>query len=661
MKKNGIIKTACLFLAMCCVLPIAAKEYDVVSPDKRLKVKLNIDEVVTYEVSYDDVMLMQPSTVSMTFDNGVTAGVNGTIKSAKRKSVNEVIPVLFGKNAELKDQYNELKIDFKENYALIIRAYNEGAAYRFQTNFKNNVIVKAEQADFNFAGDPVIYFPEADKEMRNFERLYTRYQSVTDIDLNDKDIRYSAGPLLAAYKESYAKTPYKLIIAESDLIDYPGMYLFRPENSTTSLSGFWPKYPETVIEPDNVFVTHLPITRYDYVAKTQGNRMYPWRVMIVSTDDKDLLNNELVFKLASPQKLTDTSWIKPGKSAWEWWHKAMIDGVHFPVGMDNLNLTLYKYYVDFAAENNIEYLTLDAGWKESYLKELCSYASDKGVGIFIWTWSNMAVVNPNNWMKRMKEAGVVGLKVDFFDRDDQEAMRWIGEVAQRTADHKLLLIYHGCPKPTGLHRAYPHIVNYEAVRGAECNFWDRGSDPDYHVQFPFIRMVAGPLDYTPGSMRNKTKEQFFPVDKPNIIPQSMGTRSHELAMYVLFDHPVGYLCDSPSEYRKYPDNLKFLSEVPTVWDQTIPLDAKLGEYAMIAKQHGAEWYVGGMTNWNAREVELDFSFLPKNKEYKATVFKDAADSDTDATKYVCEEVMVSNGTKMKIKMAPGGGFAARIR
>ncbi len=657
------------YLFVCVILFLAqtvfAKEYVVLSPDKQLEIRLDVEKNITYKVLHRGKLIILPSAISMTFDNGIVAGVNGTVRKIEKDKVNKSIPVLFGKNDVLQDEYNELKIHFKENYSLIVRAYDEGVAYRFQTSFGGNVTVNSEQANFVFAGDPSIYFPEADEGMRNFERLYLRFQSIRDIDRNKEygdKIRYSTLPLLADYPESYAGAPYKVIVTESDLSDYPGMYLYRPEGRVDLLTGFWPAYPKTVEKPNDIYTNHLPLTRYDYLAKTQGTRLYPWRVLIVSDEDKNLLNNQLVYKLARPLINKNTEWIKPGKTVWEWWHKAMLEDVNFPVGMKNLSLELYKHYVDFAAENKIEYLTLDAGWKEKYLKELCDYAKGKGVGIFVWTWANIPVVNPDNWMERMKEKGVAGLKVDFFERDDQEAMQWRELVAQRCADNQLLLIYHGCPKPTGLERAYPNIVNYEAVRGAECNYWDRGSDPDYHLLFPFIRMLNGPIDYTPGSMRNKTKEDFVPVDQPDVIPSSMGTRAHELAMYVLFDQPVGYLCDAPSEYRKFPDILNYLSEVPTVWSKTLPLDAKLGEYAVVAKQtKEKEWYISGMTNWDERDVEVDCSFLTGNEKYKAIVFRDEPTvSNTDPTKYVCEEVLVSGQSKLKIKMTKGGGFVVRI-
>ncbi len=646
--------------AFCCTQAICAKDYLLVSPDGQLKMNVSVGKTVTYTLKHNTTTLLESSTLSMTFDNGITAGENGVVKNVEKKNVKNTIQVLFGKNASISDDYSELKLNFADNYSLIFRAYNEGVAYRFQTTFKNDVIVNAEQADIVFAGNPVVYFPEADEGMRNFERLYEKFSSIADIDLNKNygnKIRYSTLPLMVSYQGT---VPYKVAVTESDLSDYPGMYLFHPENNSNTLSGFWPEYPETVEKPNDIYTNHLPITRYDYLAKTTGKRLYPWRVLIVSSADKDLLNNQLVYKLAQPLKLADVSWIKPGKTVWEWWHKAMLENVDIPIGMNNLGLDLYKYYVDFAAENKFEYLTLDAGWKESYIGELCAYAKSKGVGIFVWTWANMPVVNPKNWMERMSAAGVAGLKVDFFERDDQEAMQWRELVAERCAENKLLLVYHGCPKPTGLERAYPNIVNYEAVRGAECNYWDRGSDPDYHLEFPFIRMMNGPLDYTPGSMRNKIKDEFFPVDKPNVIPSTMGTRAHELAMYILFDHPVAYLCDSPTEYRKYPDILNYLSNVQTVWDKTFPLHAELGKYAVVAKQKGSEWYVGGMTNWEGRDIELDFSFLPSGIKYTAEIFTDGKDADYFATHYVFETTELDSSTKMKIKMAKGGGFAMRI-
>ena len=357
---------------------------------------------------------------------------------------------------------------------------------------------------------------------------------------------------------------------------------------------------------------------------------------------------------------TDTSWIQPGKSAWEWWHKAVLEGVDFPSGNKQLSLQLYKYYVDWASKNHIEYMTLDAGWSKDYIKELCSYAKEKNVKIIVWTWASCARENPSDWIAKMHSYGVSGAKIDFFERNDQIAMRWGKEFAERLAEKQMVAIFHGCPVPTGLHRTYPNILNYEAVRGAECNFWEKTLTPEYHTRFPFIRLLAGPADYTPGSMRSVTQDEFRPMDIDNTPPMSMGTRSHELSMFVIYDQWMAYLCDSPTEYNKYPDVLDFLSKVPAVWDKTLPLQAKLSEYIVTAKQKGNDWYVGGMTNWDTRSTEVNLSFLKDNVSYQATIFKDAPNSYEQPKEYMVEKRTVDNKTVLNIDMAKGGGFVVRL-
>lgn len=646
---NSHINKICLFLffILFCFQNLMAMDYDVASPDRNFKITLHIDNGTQYEVFYGQTQLISPSTIGLNLQDGTVVG-KGTIKDIERNSVDNVLPVLIGKNKTLQEKYNELIVHYNENYDLIVRAYNEGVAYRFVTAFSTNVIVKSEDAIFNFAGTPKVYFPEA-TTLDHWEKAYTIYNSVNDLTSN----QFAITPVLF----SYPNTNYKIAITEADVADYPGLYV--QSNGTNSLKGMWAKYPETVSEPDNVYSNHAPLTRYDYIANTTGTRSFPWRVIVVSNDDKSLLNNELVYMLAEPQKLTDVSWIVPGKSSWEWWHKAMLEGVDFPVGNDNLGLTLYKYYVDFAAANHIEYMTLDAGWSESYISTLCTYAKSKNVKIIVWTWASCALEVPN-WVARMKRLGVSGVKIDFFQRNDQIAMNWGTRLAQELANQKMVGIFHGCPVPTGLNRTYPNILNFEAVLGEEENFWRRGSSPDYHVLFPFMRSLVGPEDYTPGSMRNKTERQFVPVDLPNTIPSSQGTRAHELSMYVVFDQWIGFLSDAPTEYNKYPDILDFLSTVPSVWDKTVPLDAKLGEYILIAKQKGTDWYVGGMSSWIARNIQVDFSFLKPNVQYKATILRDDDTSGDYPTRYVSEQIDVTSNTKLTYKMAKGGGFAIRL-
>lgn len=647
--RTQICKTwSLVIIALLFIQCISAEDYTVTSPNGLLKIKLNVGATTTYEISYDGTSLVKPSGISMRLMGGKTLGQGGTILNTETNNIKNDIPLLYGKNASMEEYYNELTINFKEDYSLIVRAYNEGLAYRFVSRQSGQYIVESEEVNVNFEGNPTVWYAESDKEMRSWERIYTFYNSIKDIS----SASFCVTPTMFCLPNNM-----KVVVAESDQVDYPGMYLQK--NGDNSMTGKWAQYPREVEKPEDWYSSHPVISRYNYLARVQGARSFPWRAFIVSADDKDLLNNELIFKLAAPQAITNTDWIKPGKSAWEWWHKAMLEGVPFPVGNDNLTLTLYKYYVDFAAENKLEFMTLDAGWEEDYIKQLCEYGARKNLKIIVWAWASLAVQD-KTWLKRMKDFGVAGVKIDFFDRDDQIAMNWVKVVAEDCAKYELLLLLHGCPKPSGLHRAYPNILSYEAIRGAECNFWDKGSNPDYHVQFPFIRMLAGPLDYTPGSLRNKHVSEFVPVDKPNTIPSSMGTRAHELAMYVMFDHPLVYLCDSPTEYRKFPDITEFLSKVPSVWDKTVPLAGEVGKYAAIAKKRGTEWYIGAMTNSDARDIEIDFSFLPGTESFRAEIFRDNETTDNDATAYTRETFTVSSRSKIKFNMGREGGFVIRI-
>lgn len=669
MNRKSILSIAIFCL---CALGAQAEDYEAVSPNGRLKIKLQVDNGTKYEVWSGDKQLISPSAIGLNLADGRVVG-GGTIKSVQKNNVDQTIDVLIGKNKTLREAYNEIVLSFNENYDLVVRAYDEGLAYRFVTRLGGEIIIDKEDAIFNFTSTPTIFFPECDANTygekdqsgkthqihqgyRNFERLYKQYDAPTTIPGG----RFSVTPVLY----SYPGTSYKVVVTEADTYDYPGLYM--ESNGENSMRGKWAQYPKETMDsdpsnPNYWYSNHLVISREKYIAKTGGSRTFPWRVMIVSDDDKSLLNNELVYMLAEPCRLTDTSWIKPGKSAWEWWHKAVLEGVDFPNGNKNLSFTLYKYYVDWASEHGVEYMTLDAGWSESYIKMLCLYAQKKNVKIIVWTWASCVRENPNDWIKKMKDSGVAGAKIDFFERNDQIAMRWGQEFAIRLAENKMVAIYHGCPVPTGLNRTYPNILSYEAVRGAECNFWENTLTPEYHTQFPFIRSLAGPEDYTPGSMRNVTQEEFKPIDKDNTPPMSMGTRAHELSMYVIYDHWMGYLCDSPTEYNKFPDVLDFLSSVPAVWDRTLPLDAKLGDHILIAKQKGKDWYVGGMTDWSPRTLEVDFSFLEPGVTYQATILKDAANSGEKPKEYVCETMNVTNATKLTIDMAKGGGFAIRLK
>jgi len=628
--------------------------FEVTSPDKQLTILLAAEDKLYYSVIYKGVEVIMPSAISMTLKDRVL-GLSPKVHRTSRRSVNEAMAIPYGNFNKLDDHFNELTIDLGD-YAVVLRAYNEGVAYRFKSKIALPVTVVSEEATFNLTGDPAATFPESDV-FTSWEVPYLEYAGISAI----ADGKKALTPTLFSYKNHV-----RVIVAESDVRDYPGMYV---QKSGPAMKGTWAHYPKrTELGSWGNFVSVVKETE-DFIAQTAGTREYPWRVIIATDDDRQLLTNDIVYKLAPASKLQDISWVKPGKAAWEWWHDAMLPGAPIPSGMDNRNTDLYKYYIDFAAAHHLEYLMVDAGWSNLYdlskvnpkvdIAGLIRYGKSKNVGLFLWCVATTLVKDLDKNMALFEQWGAAGLKVDFIDRDDQLAIRWFEEIADAAARHRLMVNFHGCSKPTGVERAYPNIVNYEAARGAECSKWDYTASPDHHLVIPFLRMIAGPLDYTPGSMRNKTKSAFKPIDPG--LPSTQGTRCHELAMYVLFDQPFAMLCDSPAEYEKYPDILQYLSAVPTAFDDTRVLDAQLGQYAVAAKRKGDRWFVGALSNWDARDVEFDFSFLPVGKSYQASLYTDGAEAGTDASQYDYKAITVDRRSKIKIRLAAGGGAVAYLR
>lgn len=634
---------ACLFLLVLSLTAIC-QTFEAISPNGRLKISVEVAEKISYSLFVGEKRVIQSSEIGLELYDGRKLGYNAVVKDIKRNEVNDIIQVVNGKNKELTEQYRQIIIEM-DSFALIVRAYDEGVAYRFETAFSKAIIVKSEEANFIFEGNPNIWFGEAEPEMKQWERSYVPYNSISDIDNN----KFAITPCLVHYPDD----SLSVVVAESDLHDYPGMFVQK--NGSSSLKGKWAEYPKVVQAGDYDYKRVLE--RYDYIARTSGTRLFPWRVLMVARQDKELLNNELIYKLAKPQVLDDVSWVQPGKSVWEWWHDAILTGVTFPSGNNNLNYTLYKYYVDFAATHGIEYITLDAGWNSIYIKELCQYAATKNVKVILWYYFNLVVINPHI-LDTFKSYGASGVKVDLIERDDQIAIGWFEFIASECAKRHLVVNFHGCAKPTGLQRAYPNILNFEAVRGAECAKWDYSVNPNYHLQFPFMRMLAGTLDYTPGSLRNLQYEQFTPI--PSGVPNTIGTRTHEMAMYVVYDQTLAYLCDAPTEYDKSPKITELISRIPTTWDKTLPLAGSIGEYAAIAKQKGNEWYVGALTNLKARDVSIDFSFLDGNRNYRAEIMRDSHTSNVNAKSYVIEEIPITNQDAYKVSLARGGGLIMHI-
>ena len=634
--------------------------FEIQSPNGKIKLAVEAGTKITWSLFDQDKIIIAPSAVSITLGSGEILGQQVTIVSSKKIAVNESIQTPFYKKKEVQNQYNQLSLFCKGGYGITFRVYDEGLAYRFFTRREGELTIQSEEATFNFNQDDTCFVPYVrdlrgkDQFIQSFEALYTE-KPFSEL-LHDSLIFL---PVLV-------KTPgrQKVVITEADLEDYPGMYVTPRSGSGFGFAALHPSYPLEEFQGGFRMLNTMISKRAPYIAKVNGNRDFPWRVAIVSEKDADLLNDDLVQKLASPSRLSDISWIKPGKVAWDWWNDWNISHVNFKAG---INTETYKYYIDFASANKLEYIIMDAGWSDPLdlmvvspninLTEIINYGKQKNVSVILW--ASWYAVNQKTTEAFSKYAamGIRGFKIDFMDRDDQKMVVSLYRIAQKAADFKLVIDYHGMYKPTGITRTFPNVLNCEGVKGMENVKWTPHDDvPHYDVSIPFIRMVAGPMDYTPGAMRNATKSGFHPDGS---MPMSQGTRAHQLAMYTVFEAPLQMLSDNPTVYMKESECTDFIAKMPTTFDETVALDGSLGEFAAIARKKNNVWYVGVLNNWNARHITIGFPFLGTG-DYDAEIFQDGINADRDATDYTKEFKRVNALSKIDVLLANGGGWAARI-
>jgi alpha-glucosidase len=639
------------FMAVTSTVLFAQSSYDLKSPDNRIEVRIRTSGQLRYDVLLRGNALLENATLSLDVEHK-KLGLQPKVTSAKPRSNDQVVePVVRQKFAKIRDHYNELRLTMDGGYAVVFRAYNEGVAYRFETTLPDKQVkVYAEEADFNFPSNDVVYYPQEDTFYSHNERKYLP-QKLSEI-----------APMFIATLPAVVDVGNgaKLAIAESDLSDYPGLWL-RGGAPQFALHATFPPYP--LKEQQTSDRDYKVVETADYIAVTSGTRTYPWRVLGIADHDGDLITNQLVYLLESPSKVSDTSWIKPGKVAWDWWNDWNIDGVDFHAG---INTKTYEYYVDFAAKYGFPYIILDDGWyklgdlltvtPDLNMEELVSYAKQKNVGLILWaSWKTLDdQLIPA--LDQFEKWGIKGIKVDFMQRSDQIMINYFDKVCREAAKRHMLVDFHGDQKPAVMTRTWPNLINTEGVRGMEWSKWSWESEPAHNVSLPFTRMFLGPLDFTPGAMRNATKQTFAPIGSQ---PMAMGTRCQQLAMYVIYEAPLQMLSDSPSNYMREPESMEFLSVVPTVWDETRVLDAKMSEYVLLARRNGSDWYVGAMTNWTPRDLEVDFSFLPDGN-FTLDSYQDGVNADRNASDYKKTTRLVSKSTKLKIHLAPGGGWAGRV-
>ena len=662
-------------LSMFCLIAACAMagNYEVSSPNGKVKVVVNTDEAVKWSVSYIGQTVLQPSVIDIQLRQGKKTLGLGQVGKVAKYQVESSFKNPFYKKAEISDAYGQLLMYTNQKFTIEVRAYDDGAAYRLiSSNTKPSLVVN-ETAEFSFADDYQAFVPYVN-DNRGGERYCYSFESY-----------YDEAPLSKMFPDSLAITPLavclpggmKAIVMDAGVENYPGMFVKRAkceEVKGEKLVAEFAPYPLAQEIGGYDRLNLVPTKRADYIAKLDGRQSLPWRAVVITERDADILNCDMAQRLAPACRIADTSWIHPGKVAWDWWNNCNITGVDFASGM---NTNTYLYYIDFAAKNKIEYVIIDEGWsgKESLMDDLSpeidlprviAHGKEKGVGIILWSsWRNLIGSNPLNdikvtdeVMKHYADMGIKGFKVDFFDRDDQQVIASAYKIAESAARYHLYLDYHGL-KPFGIQRAYQNIFNFEGVKGLENSKWEpRVGDgplhnqPRYDVTAPYLRMLAGPMDYTPGAMMNAMKDSFF---GNNDHPMSQGTRVHQMAMYTTFEAPLQMMADSPTKYMQNQECTDFIAQVPTTFDETVALDGQLGEYIVIARRKGTTWYVAAMTDWTARDLAIPLSFLGEGK-FSADIFADGANAMKEATDYKHTKQTATCQDQLKIHLSSGGGW-----
>lgn len=673
MKLQLFIKTCVLvgFTFTSTVNPVTAQNYEVKSPNKELKLTVNTGEQVSFTVTNKGLHVMKAAKIALELDNGNVLGNSPKLKKKKLELIDETITVQVPyKDASIKNVCNQLSLSFRGNFEIIFRVYNDGVAYRFIDNNSETAVVTNEDMELIFPEHSLSYFPQEESMYSDNERLYNRLpiSKIKKGDFCSLPVMFNTG-----------KT--KVLFTEASLHDYPGMFLAK-----TAVNTMVSQFPKHVLEAHyEKNPLYQTITKEaNYIAKVSGPRSYPWRLFIISDDDRTFVESNLVTQLSGKSKIEDASWIKPGKVAWDWWSDNNIYGVDFRAGM---NQATYKYYIDFASENNIEYIILDGGWSKSDseiyesideldIPELVKYGKSKNVGVILWVGLTSLNKDLEGVIKHYSNWGIAGIKVDFMLRSDQFMVKSYENIAQIAAKYKFLVDFHGSFKPAGIERVWPNVLTYEGVMGNEQNKWEVShfdySDnpfpitPEHNVTIPFIRMAAGPMDFTPGAMSNVNKNGYNKYLKNSGFsaimsrPMAFGSRAHQVAMFVVFESPLQMMCDSPTLYKKEQETTNFITQIPTTWDETVVLEAAVSDYIVLARRKGEIWFLGAMTDWTARDFDIGLSFLGEGK-YDIQIFRDGINTDRNAMDYKFEKDIVRKDSKIHISMSSGGGWAAIIK
>jgi alpha-glucosidase len=631
----------------------------VCSPSGKLCVKIWIEKKMKYRIYENDISITKPSEADMLLSNNKSFSINNRIKSYSIKSVtNEIISPVPEKRKKINDDYNLISMVFSKPFKVEFRVYDDGVAYRFLTFFKDSITVENEVASFHFPESSAAYFPaihkrdDADIFHTSFEELYPLRQLDS---IKNMEIGYS--PILIV-----PPTNPKIAIAESDLEDYPGLFLKGTGSSV--LTAVFADYPLEEKLTNGEYPQSLVTKRADYIARTKGARTFPWRILMIADEDRQLPSNDIVYRLASPSRIGDASWVKPGKGTDEWTINVNLFNVPFRSGV---NTASYKYYIDFAKRFGFNRIMMDAGWSDNRdlfkinpdvnMDTLVAYAKEKGIKISMWTLSSTLNKQLDSALERFNKWGVDFIMTDFMDRNDQKTVKFYYHIAKACADHHIMIMYHGAYPPKGFNRTYPNNVTREGVLGSEYNIGSDLASPDHDVTLPYTRMLEGSFDYEPGILNNATKKGFRPIEG---MVMSQGTRCHQLAMFVVYDNPMEIFSGNPSQAWLEPKFTRLLANIPTTWDETKIIGGKVGEYIITGRQKDNEWFIGGMSNWTPRDVDIKFDFLDAPGNYKATICKDGVNADKYAADYILSDTIIRKNDIMKLHLAAGGGFVIKL-
>lgn len=631
----------------------AQQTIEITSPDSKLTATLAISERLFLSVLLNESQVLNTASFYIKLEDDRFLGKKyPVIKSTNRRTVDEIVSAERWSTSTIRNHYNEVEINLGD-YSWVVRVYNESVACKFKIESKKKIKVVRDFISINLGEYDHVFCPYAGYGS-TFEPIYP-YTEIKKVILDE--------PMVAPILMESQSGVYTFV-GEVANDPYPGLFFTKPFDGQTLLRSNHAHLPAKVSEPggSHGYVKNVQ-ERHEYIAEMNPNEELPWRYFTFTEEPKDLLINQLPYLLTRKAKNKDYSWVVPGQVAWDWWNDYNLQGVPFETGVNN---DTYKYYIDFAANFGLKYAIIDWQWtdvddltlfkQEVGIKELVDYAKNRQVSLMVWVPAYSLADQLDRVLDTYSEIGISGIKVDFFNRNDQSAQRLIHAIAQATNERNMIVDFHGAPQPTGLFRQYPNIITYEGVAGNEVNKWDTIVEPNHNVTLPFIRGVLGPMDYTPGAMQNVSRDVFVP-NFPT--PMTRGTRCHQLAMYVVYFSPFQMLCDAPTTYEKEPDFTRFLSEIPIIWDESIALAGQPGEYVAMARRSEKTWFVGVLNGWESKEVNLDLGFLDPEKEYSFELYRDGINVHRLPTDYLVERGSLKEFDK-KIKLGEGGGAVLKI-